>query len=254
MSEHIAVAVDGRAMEIRIGRAERRNAITAAMYAAMAEAIERASGDDAIDVVLIHGGDEVFTAGNDLADFRDAPPLDRDQPVFRFMRAVAHCPKVMVAGVAGLAVGIGTTLLLHCDLVVAGRSARFMLPFVDLGLVPEFASSGLLPAAMGRQRANRHLLLAEPFDAATAEAFGIVSQVVDDAEVLTAARDYVQRLLAKPPQALARTKGLLAPDSAATAALIAREADAFAQALKGDEFAEAAAAFFEKRKPVFRKS
>ena len=251
MSQHIVVTRTPGLVEIRIERPERKNAIDEAMYVALADAFEAAETDPSVRVILVTGGDEVFTAGNDLGDFVANPPRDTDFPTFRFMRAVMASSRVIVAGVAGLAVGIGTTLLLHCDLVIAARGARFVMPFVNLGLVPEFASSRLLPEIMGRRRAARHLLLGDPVDAETAYECGLVSELVDDGNVVAAARDLVRRLLEKPPLALARARGLTAPDTTALAATVEREAAVFAQCLTGPEFAEAASAFFEKRPPRF---
>ncbi|KEQ52300.1 enoyl-CoA hydratase [Sphingobium chlorophenolicum] len=254
MTDYIRSTRQDGLLEIVIDRPERRNAITGEMYGAMADAIRAAEDDGDIRVILLRGEGDVFTAGNDLDDFVSNPPDGLDQPVFAFMRSVLTSSKVVVAAVSGLAIGIGTTLLLHCDLVVAGRSTRFKAPFVDLGLVPEFGSSRLLPQAMGRRRAARHLLLSEEFDAPAAEIFGIVSQVVDDDQVLETAHKYVRTLLAKPPAALARTKKMLAPDADELAELIKYEAGFLVEGLKGPEFAEAADAFFNKRKPDFSKT
>lgn len=251
MSEWIRTTVEKGVLEITLARPDRKNAITADMYVALADAFERAERDDAIGVIVILGGDAIFTAGNDLADFQARPPLSHDSAPFTFMRAMTRCTRVIVAGVIGPAVGIGTTMLLHCDLVVAGRSATFVLPFVDLGLVPEFGSSRLLPAIMGRQRAARHLLLGDPFDADTALGCGFVSEVVEDGEVDDRARTYARRLMEKPPHALARTRAMIGPDVEEIEASIAREGAIFAEALQGAEFAEAATAFFEKRPPRF---
>ena len=251
MSEHIVVTRTRGLVEIAIRRPQRRNAIDQAMYVALAEAFEAAEHDASVRVILIVGDDEVFTAGNDLGDFVSNPPHSTDFPTFRFMRAVIASTKPIVAGVAGLAVGIGTTLLLHCDLVVAARDARFVLPFVALGLVPEFASSDLLPELMGRQRAARHLLLGDPIDAETAYAYGLVSQLVDDGMAIPEAHVLAKRLLDKPPLALARARALTVPDRAAALAAMEREAAVFSECLAGPEFAEAAQAFFEKRPPRF---
>ena len=254
MSDSVVVTRSPGLVEISIHRPERKNAIDEAMYVALADAFETAERDASVRVLLVTGSEEVFTAGNDLGDFAANPPRDADFPTFRFMRAVIGSTKIVVAGVAGLAVGIGTTLLLHCDLVVAGRGARFMMPFVGLGLVPEFASSRLLPELIGRRRAARHLLLGDPIDAETAYGLGLVSELVDDGTVLAAARDVARRLLDKPPLALARARALTLPDAAALNAVIAREAAVFGECLAGPEFAEAARAFFEKRPPRFASS
>ncbi len=251
MSEHIVVTKTPGLVEIAIRRPERRNAINEAMYASLADAFEAAERDASVRVILIVGDDGVFTSGNDLGDFVANPPRDGNSETFRFMRAVIASTRVIVAGVAGLAVGIGTTLLLHCDLVIASRDARFLMPFVGLGLVPEFASSRLLPELVGRRRAARHLLLGDPIDAATAFACGLVSELVDEGTAIPAAHMVVKRLLEKPPLALARARALTAPDRAAAAETVEREAAVFGECLAGPEFAEAARAFFEKRPPRF---
>lgn len=251
MSEFIKTNVDNGVLQITLSRPERKNAITADMYRALAAAFEGAERDPSIEVILILGSDSVFTAGNDLADFQTNPPAGSDSPPFAFMRAMVRSTKVIVAGVVGSAVGIGTTMLLHCDLIVAGRSASFIVPFVNIGLVPEFASSRLLPAILGRQRASRHILLGDPFDAETALTCGFVSEVVDDDQVDDLARKYARRLMKKPPRALAKTRAMIVPDTKEVEAIIAHEGDIFAQALNEREFAEAATAFFEKRPPLF---
>jgi enoyl-CoA hydratase/carnithine racemase len=217
----------------------------------MAEALERAAGDGQVRAVLLVGSEGHFTAGNDLRDFQQAPPLDFEAPVFRFLRALATSPKVLVAGVAGSAIGIGTTMLLHCDLVVAGREARFAMPFVDLGLVPEAASSLLLPALIGRRRAAKHLLLGEPFGADLALDYGIATEVVDDGVVEEAARSMALRIAAKPPEAVMLSKKLMLGNPSAVLERIAEEAELFAGRLQSAEVAEAIAAFYEKRAPRF---
>lgn len=251
MSQHLSISRADGILEIRFDRPDRKNAFTAAMYDAMSDAIEAAESEAAVEVILFLGSEDVFTAGNDLGDFQANPPGDLDSPPFRFMRAVLRSSKVLVAGVNGLAVGVGTTLLLHCDLVVAAKGARFIVPFVNLGLVPEFASSRLLPQMLGQQRAARHLMLGDPLEAEDAYRAGLVSELTDDGQASDLARAYARRLLEKPPQALARTKALIAPEREALVALIEKEAAVFAQCLTGPEFAEAATAFFEKRPPRF---
>jgi enoyl-CoA hydratase/carnithine racemase len=251
VADPIVVGVADRIMEIRINRPEKRNAITAAMYAAMADALERAVTDEQVRAVLIVGSEGHFTAGNDLADFQKPTALDPDGPVFRFLQAIATFPKVLIAGVVGSAVGIGTTMLLHCDLAVAGRGTRFALPFVDLGLVPEAGSSLLLPALIGRQRTAKLLLLCEPFGADTALDYGIVTEVVDDGEVEAAARALALRIAAKAPNAVMLSKKLMMGDGAAVAQRIADEAAVFAERLTSPEVAEAITAFYEKRPPRF---
>jgi enoyl-CoA hydratase/carnithine racemase len=238
-------------MEIRINRPEKRNAISAAMYAAMADALGQAAGDGHVRAVLIFGSGGHFTAGNDLRDFQDPAALDRDQPVFRFLSAIATFPKVLIAGVVGSAIGIGTTMLLHCDLVVAGRETRFAMPFVDLGLIPEAGSSLILPALIGRQRAAKLLLLADSFGAEEALDLGIVTEVVDDGSVEEAARGLALRIAAKAPNAVMISKRLLNGNIAAVEQRIGEEAAEFADLLRSAEVAEAITAFYEKRAPRF---
>lgn len=248
MSE-IQVSASNHVLDIRLNRPDKKNAITAAMYAALARAFQAAASDPQTRVVTLGGGQDCFTAGNDLHDFLAAPPLDMDQPVFHFLEAISTCPKPIVAGVAGPAVGVGTTMLLHCDLVVAAPSARFQLAFVDLGVVPEAASSLLLPRLIGPQRAARHLLLAEPFNADTALAYGLVSEIVEDVEARV--QDIARRLAAKPPEAVQLTKRLLRREGDTVAERIAAEAEIFATRLQSAEAREAFTAFFEKRPPNF---
>ena len=251
----IETDVDDRVLRIRINRVERKNAITVAMYTAMAEAFERAARDPAVRVVLLHGDAQVFTSGNDVADFMDPSfGIAEDQPVFRFLRAINTAPKPIVAAVGGPAIGIGTTLLLHCDLVYAGESARFQLPFVNLALVPEAASTLLLPAAIGYARAAELLLLGEPFGAAKAREYGIATDVVADADVLNAAAAVARKLAGKPPAALRLSKLLLKQGLAdAVAHQMREEARHFAAQKGSPEAAEAFRAFFEKRAPDFSK-
>jgi enoyl-CoA hydratase/carnithine racemase len=253
MTSQIVINRDGSVLEIQLNRPEKKNALTEAMYAAMAEALAAAEQDAAIRVVLFSGAGGVFTAGNDLNDFVASPPSSGEAPVFRFLRAVSTASRVLVAAVEGPAVGIGTTLLLHCDLVVAGQGAKLALPFVNLGLVPEAASSLLLPKLIGHQRASELLLLGEPFDAATAERFGLVNRVVADDEVLPVARGLAARVAAKAPGAVRATKRLLKSDTATVADRMVEEAHDFADRLKSAELREAVTAFFEKRPPDFSK-
>lgn len=247
--DHIVVASNGPVVELRFNRPDKKNAITGAMYAALADGIALAAGDPGARVVTIVANGDTFTAGNDLNDFMAAPPLDMDQPVFRFLRAISACVKPIVAGVQGAAVGVGTTLLLHCDLVVAAPDASFSLPFVDLGLVPEAASSLLLPRLIGPQRAAKHFILGEPFDAATALAYGLATEVADNVEARVA--DIARRIAAKPPEAVRLTKAFIRADKDAVAQRMAEEGEAFAARLQSAEAAEAFRAFFEKRPPNF---
>ena len=253
MSEHVQVERSGGVLSITLARPERRNAITVAMYAALADAFEGAAKDDSIRVITIRGEGQDFAAGNDLADFLQALPRDTDEiPVWRLLRALATCETPIVAAVHGNCVGIGTTLLLHCDLVIAEEGARFSLPFVDLALVPEAASTLLLPRLAGRRLAARYLLLAEPFGVEEAAAIGIVSHAVGAGQLRSAFVDVVQQLLAKPPAALRQTQHLLRMASSEDVLRRMKlESEAFAERLTSAEAKEAITAFFEKRKPDF---
>jgi enoyl-CoA hydratase/carnithine racemase len=250
MSEHVKVERDGAHLAITLARPERRNAITVAMYAALADAVERAAGDPAVRVISLQGEGEDFTGGNDLGDFMQALPRDgEDIPVWRLLRALARNTVPIVAAAQGNAVGIGTTMLLHCDLVIAAENTRFSMPFVDLGLVPEAASSLLLPRLAGRRRAARYLLLAEPFGAEEAREFGLVSHVVPDAELAPALGDTVARLLAKPAEALRLTQQLLRQASAdETVKRMELENGHFSERLTSSEVRDAITAFFARRK------
>jgi enoyl-CoA hydratase/carnithine racemase len=253
MSEHVRVEQEGATLAITLARPERRNAITVAMYAALADAIEAAAGDTSVRVITFRGEGQDFAAGNDLADFLNALPRDMgDIPVWRLLRALATCETPLVAAVHGNCVGIGTTMLLHCDLVIANDSARFSMPFVDLGLVPEAASSLLFPRLAGRRRAARYLLLGEAFGVDEAEAIGLVSHRADAGSLDDKLREVVAALLAKPPEALRQTQRLLRQGSRdVVLERMKLESGLFAERLTSAEVKEAISAFFEKRKPDF---
>lgn len=249
MSEQVRVETSGGVLSLTLARPERRNAITVAMYAALADAFESAAADPAIRLIRLAGDGQDFAAGNDLADFLDGLPRDlTDIPVWRMLRALAACEVPILAQVHGNCVGIGTTVLLHCDLVVAEDGARFSLPFVDLGLVPEAASSLLLPRLAGRRRAARHLLLAEPFGVEDALAMGLVSHRAETGELAERADAIAAALLAKPPEALRATQRLLRL-GAREEILERMEAESrlFAERLQSQEVKAAIAAFFAAR-------
>jgi len=251
MSENILTELSGGILRIEMHRPEKRNALTSAMYAAMADALDRAAREEAVRVVLIHGQPGVFTAGNDLTDFLNGPG-EPDRPVFHFLRGIAAAPKPLIAAVSGNAVGVGTTMLLHCDLVYAGASARFQLPFVNLGLCPEAASSLLLPRLVGHQRAAELLLFGEPFDAARAREIGLVNAIHPEAELMDAARERAHKLATQPAAALRATKMLLKKAQAAMVTQAMQdEGVIFQQQLASPEAKEAFSAFLEKRKPDF---
>jgi len=251
MSE-IVVEKSEQVLRIQLNRPAKKNALTAGMYRAFADALRGADADPDVRVILVHGTSEAFTAGNDLQDFLANPPQGPESPVFAFLEAVTHVDKPLVAAVNGVAVGIGTTMLLHCDLVYAGQDAKFALPFVNLGLCPEAASSFLLPALAGYQRAAELLLLGEPFDAAKAHAVGIVTEVVPGHLAIEAAEQAARKLAAKPPASVRLTKQLLKTQTKAMMdAALAEELRHFAGRLVSAEAKEAFSAFLEKRKPDF---
>ena len=251
MSEQVQMMRRDAVCEVRLNRPDKRNALTLQMYGALARALEDAERDPAVRVVLLSGAGACFTAGNDLKDFLAGPSFDDPQhPTVRFVRMLPVFSKPLVCAVHGPTVGIGVTMLLHCDLVLAAeRSTRLILPFVELGLVPEAASSLLLPRLVGPQRAAELLLLGEPLDAPTAHACGLVNRVVDDEGLMDEARSVADALAAKPPEAMRRAKRLLRLDPHGE---IGKRMDVevaeFTACLAGQEFASAARAFFEKRR------
>ena len=253
MNKIISESRDG-ILRIEINRPDKKNALTAAMYQAMADAIKAAEGDSKVRVVLIHGKADLFTAGNDLQDFLDNPPRDDNRPVFQFLYGISQAQKPIVAAVAGVAVGIGTTMLLHCDLVYAAPNARLQLPFVNLGLVPEAASSLLLPALLGYQRAAELLLLGEPFTAQKGKEIGLVTEVVPEDQLYDTAMAQAKKLAGKPAASLRLTKKLMKLGHMdAVAQRIKLESDHFGERLASPEAKEAFSAFLEKRKPDFSK-
>jgi enoyl-CoA hydratase/carnithine racemase len=253
MAENVNVDFQDRLATIRLHRPDKKNALTRAMYIAMMEAIRAAEEDAAIRVLLLAGSDDCFTAGNDIADFAAAKP--GEAPVaLDFLRALAAAKKPIVAAVAGVAIGIGTTMLLHCDLVYAADNARFQLPFVNLGLCPEAGSSFILPAMVGHPRAAELIFLGEPFGAEPARQFGLVNHIVSAPQLMPTARERALQLAEKPPAALRTAKMLLnAGMRDAVMRAMDREAEQFAALLQGAEAKEAMAAFLQRRKPDFSK-
>ena len=244
-------------LTIEFNRLERKNAITGAMYSTMAEALLDAEQDAQVRAVLITGKPEIFTAGNDLDDFLNNTgdgAMTDDRPVFRFMRALEGCTKPVVAAVAGAAVGIGTTMLMHCDLVYAADNAKFSMPFTQLGLCPEFASSLLVAQAAGYTRAAEKLMLGEAFGAQEAFEMGIVARVVPSAELIAFAQGQAAKLVALPAASIRATKALMKrPRGAIVAETMGVENKQFGAMLVGAEAKEAFTAFFQKRKPDFSK-
>jgi enoyl-CoA hydratase/carnithine racemase len=254
MDTHIKTATLNGVATIEIARAQKKNALTAAMYQAMADAVLDAQLDNAVRALLITGQPGIFTSGNDLEDFMQRPPAGPDSPVVRFMKALTECDKPVVAAVTGAAVGIGTTMLLHCDLVYVADDARLAMPFVGLGLVPEYASSLLLPRLVGHVRAAEKLLLGDPFTGAQAVELGIANAVLPAAEVLNHARRMAERFNNLPPGAVQDAKRLMKrAGKELIAQQMAAEGELFTQRLRSPEAREAFQAFFEKRKPDFSK-
>ena len=239
-------------LTVRINRPDKKNALNTAMYGALADALERADNDPAIRVVLLTGCNDCFTSGNDIADFVNFPPTGPDSPVLRFLTAITVAKKPLVAAVSGSAIGVGTTLLLHCDLVYAADTALFQLPFVSLGLCPEAGSTLLLPQLIGHQRASELLLLGETFSATRAEQFGFVTAVVPQAELMQTARTKAMQLAAQPAAAVRLTKSLLKRGNAAQLHETGLyEIRCFLERLTSPEAKEALQAFMQRRKPDF---
>jgi enoyl-CoA hydratase/carnithine racemase len=247
----VLVTQAGPVLEILFNRPEKKNALTGPMYAAVAEAFRRADQDPSIRVVLITGTGDTFTAGNDIKDFQGRAATNEPTHASPFLAALSALATPLVAAVNGAAIGVGTTMLAHADIVVAARSARFAMPFTSLGLVPEAASSLLFPRLVGHQRASALLLLGEALDAETACAWGLVNKVVADAELMTAARAVAARLAALPPEALRLTKDLIKNGRDNVDDRIEQELALFRERLHSPEAAEAFAAFVEKRQPDF---
>ena len=250
----ILVHTEAGVMTLTLNRVDKKNSITAAMYSTLADALDQAKADAAVRVVLLQGDATVFSAGNDIGDFLHKPPAGQDSPVFRFLHGIAAFPKPIVAAVCGPAVGIGTTLLLHCDLVYAGDNAAFALPFVNLGLCPEAASSLLVPQMLGYHRAAEALLLGEPFMAEAALEVGLVNRVVPPTECNAYAQAQARKLAAKPLSSLIETKRLMkGGQTAKVLEVIAEEGVSFGRMLREPAAREAFSAFMEKRKPDFSK-
>ena len=248
----ILTHIESGVMTLTLNRLARKNSITSAMYGALADALAQAESDAAARVVVLQGHETIFSAGNDIGDFLDKPPAGTDAPVFRFLRAIATFTKPLVAAVCGPAVGVGTTLLFHCDLVYAGDNAAFSMPFVNLGICPEAGSSLLVPQMMGYHRAAEALLLGEPFLAEAALEVGLVNRIVPPAEANALARAQARKLAARPPSSLIETKRLMkAGQQALVLQRMAEEGASFSRMLGEPAAREAFGAFMEKRKPDF---
>ena len=237
---------------IRFNRPEKKNAITGAMYQAMADALLAAEADSAVRVIVLAGHPGIFTAGNDLEDFMKQPPQGGNSPVFQFMNALKGAGKPVVAAVGGAAVGVGTTMLLHCDLVYAADTARFSMPFSQLGLCPEFGSSLLLQRIVGYQRAAEKLMLGEAFLADEAQQMGLVNRVLPAGELQSFVQAQAAKLAALPASSVRTTKQLMKRGAAREIdAQMEQEGEHFRRMLSAPEAKEAFTAFFEKRKPDF---
>lgn len=254
----VLVTREGRITRITLSSPGKKNAISQAMYRTMRDALNDSAASPDVNVVVIQGADGLFTSGNDVADFGGPAPGEatagEKAMSFQFLEAIATFPKPIVAQVEGLAIGVGCTMLLHCDAVYAADDTRFQLPFVNLGLVPEAASSYLLPRMMGAARASELVLFGEMFTAAVAQEVGIVAQVLPKEALAAHVQKRAEALAAKAPGALRHTKALLRKvSSAGVLERMAEEGEVFAAAVAGPEFAEALSAFQAKRAPDFSK-
>lgn len=252
MAEHVLTELLNGVLTVSMNRADKKNALTAEMYAEMADAFERAQQDKDVKVILITGSDGVFTAGNDLGDFLNNPPETADAPVHRFIRNIVSTDVPVVAAVDGVAVGIGTTMLLHFEQVFATSRARFVLPFINLALVPEAGSSMQLVECCGYRKAAELLMLGEPFSSDEAQSYGIVSQVCESGEMMELAMSMALKLAARPSKALRATKRLLRRPQESLESRIQAEMELFSKHLATPEAKEAFSAFLEKRAPDFR--
>jgi enoyl-CoA hydratase/carnithine racemase len=245
----------GSVLRVELNRPTKKNALTAAMYTNLAEIFANANKDEAVRVVLWHSAGDTFSAGNDMGDFLNNPPGPGNFPQGPVMDALIGFEKPIVVAVQGAAVGSGTTMLTHCDFVYAGESAKFQMPFINLGLVPEFGSSYSVPARVGHLRAAELLLLGERFTAARAAELGLVTRVVPDRDLLATATETAQKLAAKPSGALQASKRLIKQASIGEVkAAIKIEMQEFFERLRSAEAKEAFSAFLEKRPPNFNKT
>ncbi len=250
MTDHVVVEIADGILSLRMNRPDKKNAILLAMYGAIADALEDADRNPAVRVITLTGTGDSFTSGNDLKDFMQRPP-EGDSPALRFLNAISTVGKPLIGIVNGLAVGVGVTMLLHCDLVYAAENAAFQLPFVNLGLVPEAASTLLLPRLMGHQRAAELLLLGDSFSARVAHEIGIVNAVFPAADLSSQARRRAMALAAKPPASVRIIKSLLKSKTGNVAERMQEELAHFTRQLASPEWFEAMEAFTQRRKPDF---
>jgi len=253
MSEFITVTDDQGIRTITINRPEKRNALMQAMYAAMIEALDTGDNDPAIRCFVITGTGDYFTSGNDLADFADSQNSDDVSPAARFPSVLTETRKPIILAVNGPAVGVGTTMLLQCDLAYAADNATFKTPFVDLALVPEGASAMLMPAAIGKMAANELLLLCDSFDAPEAQRLGLVARLFPKEILMEEVMRRAKIIASKAPSAMRASKALLGHDKDAVLAFITRANQIFSERTASPEFQEAAAAFMMKRRPDYSK-
>jgi enoyl-CoA hydratase/carnithine racemase len=254
MTEQVLTEIQDGVIIIRLNRADKKNALTGAMYTGISDAFDRLESDNSLRAGLITGSPDCFTAGNDLVDFLSSTGIGGDSPVGRFLRTIPNLTKPLVAAVNGPAVGVGTTMLLHCDLVYAAPGTKFQMPFVNLALCPEAGSSLLLPQRLGYRRAVELLMLCESFTAEEAKEMGIVNQVVPAEEYQAFALQKAKQLAKQPPASIRVTKQLMRMgNAAALKQVMDAEADHFSSLLAGAEAKEAFTAFMEKRKPDFSK-
>ena len=251
MTDHITVHTEDRVTTVTITRPDKRNAITQAMYGKMADALEAYATQDEARALVLTGAEDYFTAGNDLKDFSMSDRAEDIPPVGRFLNGISTCPKPVIAAVNGPAIGVGLTMLLHCDLVYAAESATFDAPFVKLGLVPEAASSMLLSASVGMAVANDILLAGRKLTAQEAHDYGLVSRVFADGDLMAETRKIALHIAASAPVALKRSKALIRNQREQVAAQMAAEGKVFVEQLRSPEFAETVAAIMQKRTPNY---
>jgi enoyl-CoA hydratase/carnithine racemase len=250
VSEHA-----GGVLRVQLNRPSKRNAMTSAMYLALADIFNTAANDENTRIVLWHGAGDSFCAGNDIEDFLKNPPGAGESPQARLMEALLNFDKPIVVAVHGAAIGGGTTMLTHCDFIYAAESTKFQMPFINLALVPEFGSSCSLPARIGHVRAAELILLGAPFDAGRAAEFGLVTKIVSDKDVLATAIETAGKLAAKPAAALQASKRLMKqPFREQIKAAMKAENEAFSAQVRSEDAKEALRAFLEKRKPDFTKN
>ncbi|MBI1214214.1 MAG: enoyl-CoA hydratase [Alphaproteobacteria bacterium] len=248
----VTTSVQDGILTIRMNRPDKKNALTTDMYQQMADALTDAEKNPDVRVVVITGTGDSFTAGNDLKDFLENPPTGPESPVLQFLKAISEARLPVIAAVNGVAVGVGTTMLLHCDFVYVAEDASLALPFIDLGLVPEAGASLLLPRLAGHQKAAELLMLGEPFTAQLALEIGLANALCKPEDLEAKAMTTAKKLAAKPRDALLHTKALLRREFESVSARIDKEAEIFKQCLHSEDAKEALTAFKEKRKPKFK--